>query len=108
MVWRPEIAWNYILKTYNMTKECYLEMYNEQNGCCAICGLRETEIQSNGHEKFVRTKALCVDHDHGTGVIRGLLCARCNRVLGKIKDNIELLESMISYLKEYEDLKYAH
>jgi len=43
-------------------------MYERQDGCCAICGKRESES----------TRKLAVDHDHKTGEIFGLLCGWCN------------------------------
>lgn len=42
---------------------------------------------------------LVVDHDHNTGVVRGLLCHNCNRALGLLQDNPETLEVAIAYLK---------
>jgi len=42
-----------------------------------------------------------VDHCHVTGKYRGLLCNRCNTSLGFVNDDIELLENMVKYLKEY-------
>jgi hypothetical protein len=45
---------------------------------------------------------LAVDHCHTTGKIRGLLCSKCNPALGAFNDNIEILNSAIKYLKEYE------
>lgn len=41
-----------------------------------------------------------VDHDHVTGTIRGLLCSKCNTLLGMAKDNIAILENAIKYLKK--------
>lgn len=65
---------------YNITLDQYDEIFEQQNGVCAICG--EPEIK----------KRLSVDHDHKTGKIRGLLCQRCNFNLGiyeKWKDEFE-------------------
>lgn len=41
-----------------------------------------------------------VDHDHETGIVRGLLCRRCNLLLGMANDSVELLASSIEYLTE--------
>lgn len=48
---------------------------------------------------------LVVDHDHSTGLIRGLLCTNCNTGLGMFKDNIKILEAAIKYLKDPPGLK---
>jgi hypothetical protein len=71
---------------YGIDGEDYERMLKEQEGKCAICG-----------EKPER---LCVDHDHKTEIIRGLLCSRCNKMLGAIGDNVEVLETAIKYLKK--------
>lgn len=74
---------------FNLTVEQYNEMFNKQNGCCAICGI---------HQKEFKMK-LCVDHDHETKEIRGLLCKPCNLILGNADDNIDILISAIKYLE---------
>lgn len=55
---------------------------------------------------------LCVDHDHSTGLIRGLLCKKCNFALGLLMDNIESIERAKMYLmkekkKSDEIVKYG-
>jgi len=59
-----------------------------QNGVCAICDLPP------GGEN------LCVDHDHKTGKIRGLIHKTCNVALGMFKDDPELLEKAATYLRK--------
>ena len=78
----------YEIKQYGLTIEDYNDLFNKQNGCCVIC---------NKHQSQLKRK-LFVDHDHKTGKIRGLLCYRCNSVLGFSQDNIYLLQKMINYL----------
>lgn len=76
------------LAQFGLTPEQYEEMLEAQSGGCAICGTPE------GYAG----KRLAVDHDHQTGEVRGLLCDRCNLVLGKMEDNPELLQQAATYL----------
>ena len=76
---------------YGITPEQYNAMYERQGGCCAICGRHQS--------KFARR--LTVDHCHGTGKIRALLCWNCNNGLGCYKDDPELLIKAYQYLQKY-------
>jgi len=90
----PERTRNNDLKrNYGITLQEHQEMYDNQNGLCAIC-------KNEGDGKW---KKLCVDHDHETGKVRQLLCRRCNMVLGQVYDNISLLEEHIKYLKKHKN-----
>lgn len=42
---------------------------------------------------------ICFDHNHAKGEFRGWICNHCNLILGHAKDNAELLEKMIQYLR---------
>lgn len=86
-----EQAW---LRRYGTTRDWYNNKLEEQGGTCAICGT--SEVQRKGHTHFH------IDHCHGTGKVRGLLCDLCNRGLGYFKDNRELLRTAALYLEEYE------
>ncbi len=57
---------------YNISQEDYERMKIKQNFRCAIC---------NEHEDNLK-RILCVDHNHQTGKVRGLLCDTCNKFLG--------------------------
>lgn len=70
-----------------MTLKQYDEMFEKQSGVCKICG----DINKSG-------RRLCVDHDHKTGKIRGLLCCACNSLIGYAKDDLLILKSAINYL----------
>ncbi len=87
---------SHLKQTYKLTLEQYDEMLEKQGGVCAICGKAEVMVHQNGS-----VKRLAVDHNHDTGQIRGLLCARCNAALGQFGDNIEHLRSAINYLTTY-------
>lgn len=85
------------IKRFGLTVEEYIDLEKSQNSLCKICKQPET-----------LKKRLSVDHDHGCcegskscgKCVRGLLCFRCNAVLGQIKDNEEILQSMLDYLKK--------
>ena len=80
-------------KRYGISLEEYTDMYNNQNGCCAICGRHNDTF----------AKSLAVDHCHITGKVRKLLCINCNSAIGKLQDDIEILQKAISYLKEHNE-----
>lgn len=67
----------------------YNLLFEKQAGRCAICNRHQSELQ----------KALCADHDHVTKKVRGLLCSKCNLMLGYAGDNLELLQNSVEYLK---------
>lgn len=72
---------------YGITLQQYDALFDAQDGACAICAGRP------------RTQRLAVDHDHRTGMVRGLLCKRCNhKMLGGSGDNPDLLRRAAVYL----------
>jgi len=73
----------------DMTRERFEELFELQEGKCAICGTLEN----------ILNRAMCVDHDHETGLARGLLCTKCNVALGYFGDNLEIIERAINYMK---------
>ena len=76
------------LRKYGLTSRQYDTMYKSRNGCCDICG----DVK----------KVLCVDHDHKTNKVRGLLCGHCNTALGFVRDSPVVLMKAAIYLKEHE------
>ena len=75
------------------TTEEYQELLEEQAYGCAICGVKSNK---NGSR-------FCVDHNHSTGSIRGLLCHDCNTTLGKFNDEVEMFYKAIDYLEKYNE-----
>lgn len=74
---------------YGITLSQYQIILELQNGKCAICN------------KIQDKRPLSVDHDHTTGKIRGLLCLKCNSGIGFVSEDVNILESMISYIKKH-------
>lgn len=68
-------------------------MMKNQGNKCALC-----------YEEFglIYSQRPTVDHDHKTNKVRGILCDRCNRLLGGVNDDIKLLELAIEYLKRFQ------
>jgi hypothetical protein len=78
----------HLKRTYKITPEQYEQMFEAQEGLCAICRQPESEYR----------KHLSIDHNHATGKVRGLLCHDCNLGLGKFKDDTNRLKMAIMYL----------
>lgn len=92
--------WRDVLKQrYGMTVEEYHALYTLQNGKCAICGTDLINAINNGQKDAKNNFQTCVDHDHKTGKVRGLLCWHCNTALGHFRDNAEILIKAANYLK---------
>ena len=76
-------------RLYNISSGQYDLLLVSQGGVCAICG-----SPPNG-------MALAVDHNHETGEVRGLLCSNCNVAIGLMKDDPDLLQKAIDYVRMY-------
>lgn len=73
----PKISKGFAAKLkslYKMTPEEYIARLSGQDFRCKICGMPPDA-----------GKKLHVDHNHGTGKVRGILCRRCNHVLGLVR-----------------------
>ena len=89
-----------VLETsYGLTLEAYRRMHDAQNGLCAICGQPETGVHNRG--KKTVALSLSVDHDHETGAVRALLCHKCNKALGLLNDDLDLLVAAEQYLRAH-------
>lgn len=77
-----------LFKTYGLALWEYKVLFKKQKGCCAICGKHQSKLAC----------AMCVDHCHFTGKVRGLLCKQCNRALGFLNDDVKLVKKAAGYL----------
>lgn len=86
----PDQYWASVLRTrYGLSVDDYESMLADQRGVCAAC--KECALEHG-------RKRLCVDHDHRTGRVRGLLCGRCNRAIGLFDDNPWRAIGLFAYL----------
>lgn len=74
---------------YKLSAEEYYSLFQKQNNSCAVCGV----LFDNHNRAFV-------DHSHSTGAVRGLLCIKCNSLLGMANDDIKILHKAIEYLNK--------
>lgn len=87
---RKEYRENLRLKsTYGISSKDYNRMFEEQKGCCYTCHTHQSQLKV----------ALAVDHNHKTGEVRKLLCHKCNLALGYAQEDVNILQSLIDYLK---------
>lgn len=81
-------------KLYGIGIEEYNKMLAAQDNKCAICKQPEDNFK----------RKLCVDHNHVTGVVRGLLCHHCNTAIGLLKEDVNIFKTSLEYL-EYHKTK---
>jgi hypothetical protein len=74
----------YLLRKFGITLDRYNEMMLDCGGCCEIC-----------RQKMDKP---CVDHNHNTEEVRGLICAQCNSGLGEFREKESILFKAVSYL----------
>jgi hypothetical protein len=87
---------SYLKRKYGITLEEYDEMLVRQDGRCAICRCEPRPDIS-----------LHVDHDHGSGAIRSLLCFRCNVAIGLIAEDPDHLRAIEEYFFEHDPEAHA-
>ena len=91
---------SYRKRTYGVGDDWFDAQLSYQNGVCAICkGLNPP--RTNGDEQL-----LVIDHNHRTNATRGLLCQRCNKLIGFAEagtvNGQEILIRALSHLREYD------
>ena len=75
-------------RKFNISESYYIELMKQED--CPCCG------------KKMEKK--CIDHNHKTEKIRGVICNNCNTALGLLDDNKETLSNLIQYLERSEQL----
>ncbi|MEV6547987.1 endonuclease VII domain-containing protein [Streptomyces sp. NPDC051597] len=75
---------------YGISESDFQDLLATQGGKCALCPM----IFAN-----IGRRNLCVDHDHVTGRVRGLLCRRCNSSIGQLGDDVDGLRRALAYVE---------
>jgi hypothetical protein len=81
-------------RRYGVGPGMYARMLLRQNGGCGICRVAGWTLRSRSTDG----NGLNIDHCHATGVVRGLLCRRCNTGIGQLGDNYESVARAAMYL----------
>jgi hypothetical protein len=87
----------HLKRRFGITPADYAKMHDAQEGLCAICKQAETSL----HSQTRAPRRLAVDHNHKTKQVRALLCWRCNTAIGRINEDIGLLDAMRAYLVKH-------
>lgn len=82
----------YLKKKYGISLKKYNSMLKAQKYRCAICGKHQRD----------ENQALAVDHDHRSGMVRGILCCYCNsRILKYLGDDTVRAAGLVKYLSKW-------
>lgn len=92
---KASLARHRLRSRYGLSETDYAHIVAEQSARCAVCGVTRN----------IDDRLWCVDHDHDTGHVRGLLCTRCNAGIGALGDNIEGLRRALAYLERAEKMR---
>jgi hypothetical protein len=74
---------------YGLTPATYEALLAAQGGKCACCGVAANR---DGRRMFI-------DHDHATGMVRGILCNSCNLGIGALGDSVDGVRRALAYLE---------
>jgi hypothetical protein len=94
-LWRAKnpdkLRWYNMKRNYGISKDQWEAMFDAQGKACAICAADEPGANHGWH----------TDHIHGTKIVRGILCHQCNTMLGRAKDNPDVLLKGAEYLRKH-------
>jgi hypothetical protein len=82
--------------SYGIGLATFEALLHNQGDACALCGEPETRASTVG-----KRRVLCVDHCHDTGLVRGLLCAKCNSAIGHMRDDPALMRRAAEYVERH-------
>lgn len=79
---------------YGLSPGDYERMFVKQEGLCGICGTNNPGLNNKG-----KIGDFCIDHNHDTKKVRGLLCYACNKGIGHLRDDPILLKKAVHWLE---------
>jgi len=91
--YREKMRISRLAREYKVDSEVATKLYIASMTTCEICG--------TSWNPDIHTNRFCVDHNHTTGAIRGILCHHCNSALGHVRENNKIIESLLEYNRKY-------
>lgn len=88
--YKDRLRVNHLKNRFGLTREQFTSIMEAQDDKCAIC-----------RKEFASAADTCVDHDHITEAVRGILCRKCNTGIGLFRDDINLVRSAVAYLQSF-------
>jgi nuclear transport factor 2 (NTF2) superfamily protein len=88
--YRERVNYGKIFRNYGLTKQEYVNKLELQNNACAIC---KTHLSNDRNTHLY--------HCHESGVIRDILCKKCNMLVGVIECNLANFKLCIDYIKRH-------
>jgi hypothetical protein len=82
-------------RTYGLTSDELKELLPDGKATCANPGCRKP-LDVSASKKWDKP---CVDHDHETGEVRGILCHACNFGLGHLGDDLSRIAGLLLYIE---------
>ena len=81
---------------YGISRTEFSKAWDEQSGNCAICETELPDLMAYDN----RRRGYAIDHNHETGAFRGILCLKCNSLLGMASESVDVLHAAVKYLVE--------
>lgn len=91
---RPASDWRRRLRRYGITQGEYDDLFRRQNGCCRGCST--TSPGKKGWQ---------IDHCHGSGKVRAIMCGGCNSSLAHAKENPTTLRRLADFIEQFREDK---
>lgn len=92
---KPCRKWIWTKHKYDLSEMEYVSLLAAQDYECALCG-----------RDIMTTDSHVIDHDHTTGVVRGILCRQCNIGLGAFGDDVDTMNKAIEYVTTYRSINF--
>lgn len=82
---------SFLRRKYGISEDALHALVEAQGGKCGIC-----------RDMLDMGRHTCIDHNHETGAVRGLLCRKCNSGIGQLRDSQEIVRAALHYLIDRE------